>query len=253
MQPALFLSHGAPTLPFDSCPAGDFLRALGHQLEKPKAIVVISAHWDTPTPMTSAPLANRTIHDFYGFPKELYSLRYEPPSAQGLATQIGARLAKAGFTAAVDESRGLDHGAWIPLMLLFPDADIPVTQLSVQSGAGAAYHIALGRALASLRADNVLIIGSGSLVHNLKELAEQGSPEPVWVEDFADWIKSRLEADDETSLCDYRLIAPYARRAHPSEEHLLPLFAAYGAGGKARRIHASTTFGTLRMDAYSFS
>ncbi|MGB8601298.1 MAG: class III extradiol ring-cleavage dioxygenase [Rhizomicrobium sp.] len=253
MQPVLFLSHGAPTLPFDSCAAGDFLRALGHTLKKPKAIIAVSAHWDTPTPMLNAPLANRTIHDFYGFPKPLYDLRYEPPGAMGLANQIGDRLAAAGISAAIDESRGLDHGAWVPLMLMFPNADIPVTQLSVQSGAGPAHHIAVGRTLAAFRKDNVLIMASGSLVHNLRELAPLGTEEPFWVSEFSDWFKSRLEANDETALCDYRLLAPYARRAHPQEDHILPLFVAYGAGNKAKRLHASTTFGTLRMDAYAFT
>lgn len=254
MQPALFLSHGAPTLPFDDCPARDFLRALGAKLTRPRAILAVSAHWDSPTPQLNAPLKLSTIHDFYGFPRELYGLRYEPPSAPGLAGQTSDILRKAGFSAGIDESRGLDHGAWVPLMLMFPGADIPVTQLAIQSNENAAWHIALGRTLAALRADNVLILASGGFVHNLRELSAPGTPEPDWVRSYASWMKTHLEMHDDVSLADYRRIAPSAARAHPSEDHILPLFVAYGAGGeKAEQLHESVTYGTLRMDAYAFS
>lgn len=254
MQPALFLSHGAPTLPFDDCPARDFLRSLGAKLSRPRAILAISAHWDSPTPQLNAPLKLSTIHDFYGFPRPLYGLRYEPPPAPGLAGQAADLLRKAGFSAGIDESRGLDHGAWVPLMLMFPDADIPVTQLAVQSNENAAWHIALGRRLAALRKDNVLILASGGFVHNLRELAAPDAPEPDWVRSYANWMKTHLEMRDDVSLADYRRIAPSAVRAHPSEDHILPLFVAYGAGGeKTEQLHESTTFGTLRMDAYAFS
>jgi 4,5-DOPA dioxygenase extradiol len=156
----------------------------------------------------------------------------------------------------VDRARGLDHGAWVPLMLMYPDADIPVVQLSVQSRKGAAHHIALGRAIARLRNDNVLVMGSGGFVHNLRRVSFQGSLEPDWSVEFADWMHERLTAGDEMALADYRTLAPHADLAQPSEDHFMPLFVALGAGGekpKATRLHTSATFGSLRMDAYGFS
>ena len=250
MLPAIFVSHGAPTLPFDDVPARDFLRGLGKELGRPKAIVAVSAHWDTEAPETSAPPTNDTIHDFRGFPRQLYALEYPAPSDGLLAREISGLLN--GFGARTDGGRGLDHGAWVPLMLMYPEADIPVVQLSVQSGRGAAHHIALGRMLAPLRAEDVLVLGSGGFVHNLGQIAPMGSQEPQWSRDFSDWMHDRLIAGDDEALAGYRSHAPHAALAHPSEEHLMPLFAAYGAGGKAQRLHASATFGSLRMDAYSF-
>jgi 4,5-DOPA dioxygenase extradiol len=251
MLPAVFVSHGAPTLPFDDVPARDFLRRLGQELPRPKAIVAVSAHWDSEAPLTSAPPANDTIHDFRGFPRQLYALDYPAPSDGLLAREISGLLS--GFGARTDTQRGLDHGAWVPLMLMYPQADIPVVQLSVQSAKGAGQHIALGRTLAPLRGEDVLVLGSGGFVHNLGQLAPMGSVEPQWSKDFSDWMDDRLLAGDDEALADYRARAPQARAAHPSEEHLMPLFVAYGAGGKATRLHQSATFGSLRMDAYSFA
>jgi 4,5-DOPA dioxygenase extradiol len=252
MLPAVFVSHGAPTLPFDDVPARDFLRGLGQTLGRPKAIVAVSAHWDTDMPATSAPPANDTIHDFRGFPRQLYELEYPAPSDGLLAREIGGLLN--GFAARIDTQRGLDHGAWVPLMLMYPEADIPVVQLSVQSGKGAAHHMALGRLLAPLRREDVLVLGSGGFVHNLGQIAPPRTLEPQWSKDFSDWMHDRLMAGDNAALADYRAQAPQAALAHPSEEHLMPLFAAYGAGGgAAERLHSSATFGSLRMDAYSFA
>jgi 4,5-DOPA dioxygenase extradiol len=250
MLPAIFVSHGAPTLPFDDVPARDFLRGLGKELGRPKAIVAVSAHWDTDMPAASAPPVNDTIHDFRGFPQALYALNYPAPSDGLLAREISGLLN--GLAARVDGSRGLDHGAWVPLMLMYPEADIPVVQLSVQSGRGVAHHIALGRKLAPLRQDNVLVLGSGGFVHNLGQIAPPGSPEPQWSKDFSAWMHDRLMAGDEEALGDYGARAPHAVLAHPSEEHLMPLLVAYGAGATAERLHSSATFGSLRMDAYSF-
>ncbi|MGC9952858.1 MAG: class III extradiol ring-cleavage dioxygenase [Rhizomicrobium sp.] len=252
MLPSIFVSHGSPTLPFDDVPARDFLRGLGAKLGRPKAILVASAHWQTPAPALNAVARNDTIHDFYGFPKPLYELRYDAPGAPALAERAASLLAGAGLNAHIDAERGLDHGAWVPLMLMYPGADIPVLQLSVQSGA--AHHIALGRALAPLRADSVLILGSGGFVHNLRAIDWNGGPEPGWSRAFAEWTHDKLLARDEAALADYRNRAPHAAMAHPTEEHLMPLFVAYGAGGAAvERLHTSATFGSLRMDAYSFS
>ena len=250
MLPALFVSHGAPTLPFDDVPARDFLRGLGAQIERPKAVLCVSAHWDTAAPALNAVPVNGTIHDFYGFAEELYRLRYDAPGAPQLAAQIAGMLG-----AALDPARGLDHGAWVPLLLMYPQADIPVLQLSVQSASMPAHHIALGRALAPLREQGVLILSSGGFVHNLRQLDRTGmdAPEPAWSAAFGDWMHKALIEGRDDDLANYRRLAPEAARAHPSEEHLMPLFVAYGAGAKATRLHTSTTFGSLRMDAYSFA
>jgi 4,5-DOPA dioxygenase extradiol len=254
MLPAVFVSHGAPTLPFDDVPARDFLRRLGTALGRPRAVLAVSAHWDTDAPVTNAVASNDTIHDFHGFPRPLYDLRYAAPGDALLAREVGGLLN--GFGARTDILRGLDHGAWVPLMLMYPDAAIPVVQLSVQSQKGAAHHIALGRALAALRRDDVLVLGSGGFVHNLRQIAPPGAPEAQWSKDFAAWMHDRLVAGDDAALADYRSQAPSARMAHPTDEHLMPLLVAYGAGGektKAARLHSSATFGSLRMDAYSFA
>jgi 4,5-DOPA dioxygenase extradiol len=184
--PAVFVSHGAPTLPFDDVPARDFLRGLGARLGKPRAVLAVSAHWDTDAPAINAVVSNDTIHDFHGFPRPLYDLRYAAPGDALLAREVSGLLN--GRRAQIDTMRGLDHGAWVPLMLMYPDADIPVVQLSVQSTKGAAHHIALGRALAKLRQDDVLVLGSGGFVHNLRHIAPPGSPEAPWSRDFAGWM-----------------------------------------------------------------
>jgi len=257
MLPAIFVSHGAPTLPFDDVPARDFLRGLGQSFERPKAILVISAHWDTDAPMLNAVAANTTIHDFHGFPEALYRVRYDAPGAPALAKEIASLLIAAGMPADLDEERGLDHGAWVPLMLMYPAADIPLLQLSVQSRLDPAHHIALGRALAGLRKSGVLVLGSGGFVHNLRQLDWHGTgaAEPVWSAAFAEWTHNALIDGRTEDLANYRRLAPDAPRAHPTEEHFMPLLVAYGAGGtgsKARRLHRSVTFGSLRMDAYAF-
>jgi 4,5-DOPA dioxygenase extradiol len=254
MLPALFVSHGAPTLPFDDVPARDFLRGLGQSIGKPRAILAVSAHWDTDAPAVNSALVNSTIHDFHGFPAPLYDLRYTAPGDAALADAVGEKLASVGLPVTTDTARGLDHGAWVPLSLMYPKADIPVVQLSVRGQGDAAHHIAMGRALSGLCADNVLVLGSGGFVHNLRRIAPPGAPEPDWSRDFSVWMHDRLMAQDEAALADWRVQAPHAALAHPSEEHLMPLFVAYGAGGpQSERLHTSQTFGSLRMDAYAFS
>jgi 4,5-DOPA dioxygenase extradiol len=250
--PAIFVSHGAPTLPFDDVPARDFLRGLSGQIAKdhgrPRAILIASAHWETQTPQANGVAVNDTIHDFGGFPQALYDIRYPAPGAAALAQEVAALTG-----GRVDTVRGLDHGAWVPLMLMVPDADIPVVQVSVQSHLGAGHAIAMGRAVAKLRDDNVLVMGSGGFVHNLRRIAPPGSPEADWSKEFSSWMDEKLNARDEAALADYRSLAPHAIMAHPTEEHFLPLPFAYGAGGeKVTRLHSSATFGSLRMDAYSF-
>lgn len=256
--PSLFLSHGAPTLPLTDTPARSFLRGLGGRLARPKAILVISAHWETERPVVSAVERNETIHDFHGFPRELYQLHYPAPGAPSLSREIANLLRAVGLDCGIDETRGLDHGAWVPLMLMYPQSDIPVLQLSLQPHLGPAHHLRIGRALERLRGEGVLIIGSGSLTHDLSEIRGQSlDTQPTnWVNGFADWFNDKLTAARTEDLLDYRRLAPFATKNHPSEEHLLPLFAALGAPGanwRAERLHASSTYGILRMDVYAFS
>jgi 4,5-DOPA dioxygenase extradiol len=250
MLPSLFVSHGAPTLPFDDCPARDFLQGLGASWPKPKGIVIASAHWESDAPLVNRMAINSTIHDFRGFPQALYDLRYPAPGSAQLSERVQALL-----NAPSDGKRGLDHGAWVPLLLMYPQADVPVVQIAVQPHLGVAHHIELGRKLVPLREDGVLVMGSGSFVHNLRLLDRRGlnAPEPDWSRAFADWMNTALLARDDDALIHYRERAPNAVQAHPEEEHLLPLFVAYGAGGKTEHIHQSTAFGSLRMDAYSFA
>jgi len=257
MLPSLFLSHGAPTLPLTDTPARSFLSGLGGRLPGPKAILAISAHWETESPVVSAVDRNDTIHDFYGFPRPLYELTYPAPGAPSLAQEVAELVRGSGLSCGIDKARGLDHGAWVPLLLMYPEARIPVLQLSIQPHLGPAHHLRLGRALQRLRGEGVLILGSGSLTHDLSEFRGQGldAPAPDWVSRFADWFSEKFEARLAEDLIDYRRQAPFAAKNHPSDEHLLPLFAALGAAGtswRAERLHASATYGILRMDVYAF-
>jgi len=255
--PTIFVSHGAPTLPLTEAPARSFLAGLGEEIGRPDAILAISAHWETPAPALSSATAPETIHDFYGFPQALYAMRYAAPGAPVLAERAAALLDRAGLSASL-EPRGLDHGAWVPLMLMYPTADIPVTQLSLQTHLGAAHQFRVGEALQPLRDDGVLILGSGSATHNLGELrtATIDAPTAPWVGEFTDWLAQAIAEGRSGDLVDYRRRAPNAVRSHPRDEHLLPLFTALGAAGpaaKGRRIHASTTYGALAMDAYAWA
>lgn len=256
MQPVLFLSHGSPMLALQDIPARGFMAGLGDALDRPDAVVVISAHWETAVPTVNAVAHNATIHDFYGFPPELYTLTYPAPGAPDLAERIADLLGDAGLRATIDPARGLDHGAWVPLLLMWPQHDIPVLQLSVQSQLGPGHHVQLGRALAALREANILVLASGSFTHNLRALqrTEAGS-EPEWVTHFADWMHAAIMAGRTCDLVSYRRLAPFAVENHPTDEHLLPLFVALGAAGEGARptrIHQSTDLGILRMDSYRF-
>ncbi|HTW71866.1 MAG TPA: class III extradiol ring-cleavage dioxygenase [Acetobacteraceae bacterium] len=257
MLPSLFISHGSPMLALEPSPAREFLAGLGASLPRPQAIVIASAHWDTPQPAVSAVATNDTIHDFYGFPAALYAMHYPAPGAPSLALRIETLLRDVGLTADLDTTRGLDHGAWVPLSLMYPQRDIPVVQVSLQTERGPAHHLRLGKALAALPREDVLVIGSGTFTHNLGRL-RRGAPDaapPPDIAAFADWMDAVLRQNRIEDLLAYRSKAPHAVTQHPTDEHLLPLFVALGAGGEdagATRLHASTRYGTLRMDAYAF-
>lgn len=255
--PTLFVSHGAPTLAMEPGQTGARLRELGERLPRPRAVLAVSAHWESAAPSVSGAARPDTIHDFYGFPPALYSIRYGASGAPDLAERVRGCLASAGFDTGIDPKRGLDHGAWVPLLHMFPDADVPVTQLSIQTHLGPEHHWAVGEALAPLAAEGVLIVGSGSITHNLAEFRMQpeNTGEAAYVHEFRSWMAERVLAHDYAALLAYRTEAPHAARAHPTDEHLLPFHVALGAASAAarhERWHEGVTFGVVGMDAYVF-
>ena len=255
--PSLFVSHGAPTLILENGPTCGFLCELGGELPRPKAIIAVSAHWETARPTLSAAAHPETIHDFYGFPDALYRMRYPAPGAPDLAQRASSLLSASNIANAIDQERGLDHGAWVPLMLMYPKADVPVLQLSIQPQLGPAHHVAVGRALAPLRGEGVLILASGGAVHNLRAFSWNGSGAPEsWAQGFDDWLVQKVEAGAVADLVAYRERAQGAVAAHPRDEHLLPLYVALGAAGEnavGKRIHHGFEHGSLSMAAFSFS
>jgi len=257
MMPTLFISHGSPMHAVHAGAAGRAWTALGSTLTRPRAILIASAHWETSVPMLTGNPKPQTIHDFGGFPPELYQQRYPAPGAPELAARAVALLKDADIAAGIDGCRGLDHGAWVPLKWMYPQYDVPVVQLSIQPELGAAHHLRLGRALAPLLEREVLIIGSGHTTHNLRDwMSNPRRDEPLrYVEAFSTWLHERLQAHDADAVSAYREQAPDATRAHPTEEHFLPLFVAWGAAGtdaRAERVVSGYEAGALSMDSYLF-
>jgi 4,5-DOPA dioxygenase extradiol len=255
--PGLFLSHGSPMLAIEDSPAGRFLDGLGTRLGTPRAIVIASAHFTARVPAVGADPAPATIHDFNGFPPALHQIEYGAPGDPTLAEDVARRLGEAGLVTEVRTTQGLDHGVWVPLRRMYPAADVPVVPLAVLPGADARLHFALGRALSPLREDGVLVIGSGGFVHNLGDLAwhDRAAAMPDWAREFADWMRNGLAGGDVEALLDWSTRAPHPRRAHPTPEHLLPLFVALGAAGpdvRVETLHASHEYGSLALDAFAF-
>ncbi len=255
----LFVSHGAPNLILHNTEAKLFLESFGKDIGTPRAILMVSAHFEASRPTLSNGAHPPMIYDFGGFEPELREVKYRAPGSPQVAQEAFDLLDKAGLTPALAD-RGYDHGTWVPLVLLRPEADIPVVQLSVDPDRGAAYHFKLGQALKPLADSGVLIIGSGAATHNLHEFFKGqfrlDSPAPDWVKSFGEWLDHTIEAGDTQALVDYREVAPNGVKNHPSEEHLLPLFVAMGAAGDhpyGKRIHTSQEYGVLMMDCYRFS
>ena len=254
--PAVFLSHGAPTLAVDEGIETRAWAKLAQELPRPQSILVVSAHWDTRDPEVSAAPHLETIYDFRGFPRELYEQKYPAPGAPDLARKTAKLVQAAGLPCNVDPARGLDHGAWVPLKWMYPKADIPCTQLSVQSHRGPQHHVRLGDAIASLRDEGVLVLATGGIVHNLGDLEwdKRGTREAAqWAKAFNDWIADRVERKAVDDLLAYRERAPNASRSHPTEDHFAPFFVALGAAGlPARRLDLGFDLGTLGLDGYVF-
>ncbi|WAB99495.1 class III extradiol ring-cleavage dioxygenase [Pseudomonas putida] len=254
MLPSLFISHGSPMLALQPGASGPALAQLANALPRPRAIVVVSAHWESHELLLTANPQPQTWHDFYGFPAALYAVQYPAPGQPQLAANVSARLNAAGLPARLDAQRPFDHGAWVPLSLMYPDASIALIQVSLPSHMGPAQQIKVGRALAGLRSEGVLLVGSGSITHNLGELDWHAGPDVIepWALAFRDWVVEKLGEDDQAALLDFKQQAPFASRNHPSDEHFLPLFFALGAGGRFGIVHQGFTLGALGMDIYRF-
>ncbi|MGZ3305238.1 MAG: DODA-type extradiol aromatic ring-opening family dioxygenase [Asticcacaulis sp.] len=240
-MPVIYLPHGGGPCFFMDWeprgmwdPMGAYLSAIPEMLpRRPKALLIISAHWEGPEFTVQTKPAPGLLFDYYGFPEHTYQLRWPAPGSPDLARQVQALAAEAGITVAADPLRDFDHGVFIPMLLAFPDADIPTIQLSLKAGLDPAAHLALGRALAPLRDEDVLIIGSGMSFHNLRRLMqrETGGDIRHISHDFDMWLQQAVSGD--RSILAQWQSAPNARACHPREEHLLPLMVVAGAAGDA--------------------
>lgn len=251
--PVFFISHGAPSFALEAGELGAHLRSLGKILPGVTAILVVSPHWQTSGVRVMATVSPPTMHDFGGFPDALYTLQYPAPGSPVFAKEAARVLADAGFRVSLDEKRGLDHGAWVPLLHLLPNADVPVFQVSMPVNLNTSEALRLGRALAPLRERGVLILGSGSMTHNLYELRQPGTGEETYAREFSAWVRQAVLANAIDRLVDYRASAPHAERAHPTEEHFLPLLLALGANdgeATAQVIEDEITYGVLSMESY---
>lgn len=253
----LFVPHGSPMFALHPGAAGAALTQVAAQLGSPRAIVVVSPHWDTTVPTVGFATRPETIHDFGGFDPRLYEMQYPASGCPEVAAQVVAALQAAGLPEAQDIRRGLDHGAWIPLRQMFPDANVPVVPLSVQSQLGPEHAYRVGQALAGLAQQDILVLASGNVTHNLRDfmvLRMQGGATPAYVQTFADWIHTHMTARDVPGLLAYRQQAS-GQRAHPSDEHLLPLFTALGAAGDDAQPQAffrGISDHVIAMDGYAF-
>jgi 4,5-DOPA dioxygenase extradiol len=253
---SLFVSHGAPTFALEPGQLGPKLGEFGARHGHIRAVLVVSAHWQTRAVEVMTTAAPATMHDFGGFPDALYQLQYPAPGAPEMAAQAGQLLGGAGFEVGFASRRGLDHGAWVPLRFLRPKADVPVFQVSMPFDLDAGGAGRMGAALEPLRKRGVMILGSGSLTHNLGEFSP-GVVEPAaYVSEFVDWVRSTVQRNDLDSLLQYRELAPHARRAHPTEEHFLPLLVAMGARQGSDRVEVlegGVEHGMLSMDSFAWS
>jgi 4,5-DOPA dioxygenase extradiol len=254
-MPALFISHGAPTYALEPGLAGSQLRNLGQRLEKPNAIVLLSPHWMTRGVEVSSNANPATIHDFSGFPETLQRITYPAPGSPELASRIIALLHEAGVAASLNPNRGFDHGAWVPLLHMYPEAYIPVVQISMRADLDSDKAHELGRALSPLAEEGVLVIGSGSLTHNLYEFRYGATEEAAYAREFTTWIRAAVLNDDSSRLLHALELAPHARRAHPTPEHFLPLLVALGAAARnspTTVLDGGVRDGVLAMESYVF-
>nr|XP_021861048.1 4,5-DOPA dioxygenase extradiol 1-like [Spinacia oleracea] len=256
----LFITHGNPILTVENAhPLRPFFEIWKEKIlsKKPKAILVISGHWETDHPSVNAVHINDTIYDFDDYPPAMYQFKYAAPGSPKLAKRVEELLKKSGLeTVHIEKKRGLDHGAWVPLMLMYPEANIPVCQLSVQPKLDGTYHYNLGRALALLKDEGVLIIGSGSMTHPLDETPHYRDGVAPWTAHFDSWLHTALTNERHEEVNRYESNAPNWKLAHPFPEHFYPLHVVIGAAGekwKAELIHSSWDHGTLSHGSYKFT
>lgn len=254
--PSLFVSHGSPAFAIDAGTSGPALREFGEKLPANlRGVVVMSPHWMTRTPVVMTNAQPQTWHDFGGFPDELYTLQYPAPGSPALAQEVIDLLAKAGMPALPDAQRPFDHGAWVPLMHLLPKANVPIVQVALPARWDARQLFAMGQALQGLRESGVLVMGSGSMTHNLAEFFGGERAAAPYVVEFSRWVEDKLQSGDFEPLFEHRSKAPHAHRAHPTDEHFLPLFFAMGAAGTRPRpdyLSREVMYGMLAMDSMSF-
>lgn len=251
----VFLAHGAPTLVVDNTPAHRFLKDFAQTVPKPRFILILSPHWETDGLKLSAPGPLRTYHDFRGFPEILYEITYDAAADLDSVDEVARLLEASGHDVELDSEWGLDHGAWVPLALAFPEADVPVVALSLPKNSTPQSIHDLGKAVAPLADKGVLIIGTGSTTHNLREIRPQGTEPPSWASEFDAWLDKGLQSGSIDYFADLNT-APAFRKNHPTEEHLLPLFFAAGAAGTDARpeiLHRSYEYGSLSMSYYRFA
>jgi 4,5-DOPA dioxygenase extradiol len=253
-QPAVFVSHGSPMTALDKGPYAEALAAFGKSVE-PKAILVVSAHWQEPGIRIASAERPGLIYDFGGFPRELYELKYAAPGSPELAAELGETLRSSGFEATADPERGWDHGVWAPLRLMFPEARIPVVQISLPMRWSPQELYRVGEALSGFRRKGVLTLGSGGIVHNLRLMnwAEKDAPVDAWAREFEHWVQDAVARHDLAALFGYAKLAPEAARAVPTPEHFIPLFPVLGAAGEYQKvvpIFEGVEYGNMSM--YSF-
>ncbi|RTE08374.1 dioxygenase [Paenibacillus whitsoniae] len=256
MMPAYFFAHGAPSIVIEDNDYTQLLKNFKDHTPRPKAIVLFSAHWEESVQTVSAAETYETIYDFGGFQDELYKMTYPAKSDRSLSEHVRALFEKQGIQSVLDERRGLDHGAWAVLKLLYPDADIPVVALSVNRHLSNEQQYEIGKALAELREQDMLIIGSGGTVHNLRKLKWQSEGNDEWAEQFDNWLQKKLESWDTEALFQYHEQAPYAQEAVPTNEHFIPLLLAMGAGDanrQAKLLHRSYQYGNLSLSCWQFN
>lgn len=254
MISSLFLCHGGPTLVVEKNEYTDFLKDLGKKIN-PKAIVIFTAHWESETTtISSIDDTYDMIYDFYGFPKELYSIKYPAKGSVDVASKLQSMLRSNDIESKLDENRGLDHGVWDVLYLMYPKADIPVVQVSINPYLSMEKQYEIGRAIRELGKEDILVIGSGSTVHNLATVDWDSEKVEEWVVEFDNWLIEKVENNDTEVLFNYRQLAPYARRAVPREEHIVPMFIAMGSGNKdkPKLLHQSYAYGTLSYICFEF-
>ncbi|MEP6768186.1 MAG: class III extradiol ring-cleavage dioxygenase [Acidobacteriota bacterium] len=256
-HPAFFVSHGAPTLALET--DGDYARALRAfcaAMPAPRALVVFSGHFQEAEPIRiTSGVRPPLLYDFGGFAEEMYRIRYDAPGDPALAARIWSLLAASGFDAALDPKRPWDHGAWVPLRLAFPEARVPVVEVSLPAGASPETLLRIGAALAPLRDEDVLLIGSGGIVHNLRRvrLGNPGAGVEPWAEEFDRWVAQRLEKMEIPALQEYARLAPHAALAVPTSEHFDPLFVVLGARRPSDRIvpvYEGFQYGTLSLRSF---